>query len=44
VGGRARGIRQESFRLQGLTSFGEDSRGELYAVTLGGQLYRLTTS
>jgi glucose/arabinose dehydrogenase len=44
MGGRARGIRQESFRLQGLTSFGEDSRGELYAVTLGGQLYRLTTS
>ncbi|MGH3083359.1 MAG: PQQ-dependent sugar dehydrogenase [Gaiellaceae bacterium] len=44
VGGRARSIRQESFRLQGLTSFGEDSRGELYAVTLGGQLYRLTRS
>jgi glucose/arabinose dehydrogenase len=44
VGGRARGIRQESFRLQGLASFGEDSRGELYAVTLGGRLHRLTRS
>jgi hypothetical protein len=44
VGGRARGLRQESFRLQGLSGFGEDARGELYAVTLGGQLYRLRTS
>jgi glucose/arabinose dehydrogenase len=44
VGGRARGLRRESFRLQGLSGFGEDSRGELYAVTLGGQLYRLTAS
>jgi glucose/arabinose dehydrogenase len=43
VGGRARNVRQEPFRLEGLSSFGEDARGELYAVTLGGQLYRLTT-
>jgi glucose/arabinose dehydrogenase len=43
VGGRARNVRQESFRLEGLSSFGEDARGELYAVTLGGSLYRLTT-
>jgi glucose/arabinose dehydrogenase len=42
VDGRARNVRRESFRLEGLTSFGEDNRGELYAVTLGGQLYRLT--
>jgi glucose/arabinose dehydrogenase len=41
VGGRARSARKESFRLPGLSSFGEDGRGELYAVTLGGQLYRL---
>jgi glucose/arabinose dehydrogenase len=43
VGGRARNIRRESFRLEGLSAFGEDARGELYAVTLGGTLYRLTT-
>src|ERR671910_1861205 len=43
VGGRARSVRQEPFKLDGLSSFGEDSRGELYAVTLGGSLYRLTS-
>jgi glucose/arabinose dehydrogenase len=43
VGGRARSARKESFRLPGLSSFGEDGKGELYAVTLGGQLYRLAT-
>jgi glucose/arabinose dehydrogenase len=43
VGGRARNVRREPFRLEGLSSFGEDSRGELYAVTLGGGLYRLRT-
>jgi glucose/arabinose dehydrogenase len=42
VGGRARNVRREPFRLDSLSSFGEDSRGELYAVTLGGRLYRLT--
>ena len=42
VGGRARSVRQEPFKLDGLSSFGEDSRGELYAVTLGGSLYKLT--
>ena len=41
VGGRARSARKESFRLPGLSSFGEVGKGELYAVTLGGQLYRL---
>ena len=41
VGGRARSARKESFRLPGLSSFGQDGKGELYAVTLGGQLYRL---
>jgi glucose/arabinose dehydrogenase len=41
VGGRARGVRRERFTIQQLSSFGEDSRGELYAVTLGGRVYRL---
>jgi glucose/arabinose dehydrogenase len=41
VGGRARSARKESFRLPGLSSFGEDGKGELYAVTLGGQVYWL---
>jgi glucose/arabinose dehydrogenase len=44
VGGRARSVRQERFRLPQVSSFGEDSRGELYAVTLGGGLYRLSRS
>ena len=43
VGGRARSVRREPFKLDSLSSFGEDSRGELYAVTLGGNLYRLTS-
>jgi glucose/arabinose dehydrogenase len=41
VGGKAQGVRREPFRLEGLSSFGEDSRGELYATTLGGTVYRL---
>ncbi|HEV2712753.1 MAG TPA: PQQ-dependent sugar dehydrogenase, partial [Gaiellaceae bacterium] len=41
VGGRARSVRRESFRLAELSSFGEDGRGELYAVTLSGGLYKL---
>ena len=41
VGGKAQSVRRERFRLEGISSFGEDSRGELYAVTLGGTLYRL---
>ena len=41
VGGKARGVRREPFRLEGIASFGEDNRGELYAVTLGGTVYRL---
>src|SRR4029453_8907296 len=34
VGGRARSAHTESFRLGGISSFGEDGNGELYAVTL----------
>ncbi len=41
VGGRARSVRRESFSLGGLSSFGEDARGELYAVTLNGRLWQL---
>ncbi len=40
-GGRARDVRQERFTLNGVSSFGEDARGELYAVTLNGRLWQL---
>jgi glucose/arabinose dehydrogenase len=41
--GEATGVRREPFRIPGLTSFGEDVAGELYAVSQGdGTLYRLT--
>jgi glucose/arabinose dehydrogenase len=34
-------VRREPGQLRGLTSFGEDAAGELYAVAEGGVLYRL---
>jgi hypothetical protein len=40
-GGRATGLRKESARIGELSSFGEDSRGELYAMSLNGRIYRL---
>ena len=40
--GKATGVRRESFRLPGLTSFGEDTAGEIYATTADGTIYRLT--
>lgn len=40
--GRARNVRTERFRIEGLTSFGEGPRGELYAVAQGGTIYRIT--
>jgi glucose/arabinose dehydrogenase len=40
-GGRAAQVRREPFRVDGLTSFGEDARGELYLVSHGGTVYRL---
>jgi glucose/arabinose dehydrogenase len=40
-GGGARDVRRESFRIAGLSSFGEDARGELYATSLNGGVYRL---
>ena len=42
-GGRAVGKRQEAFTVESLSSFGEDSAGELYLVSLGGTIYRLSS-
>jgi glucose/arabinose dehydrogenase len=41
VDGRATGLRREPFRVDGLTSFGEDAAGELYLVSQGGTIFRL---
>ena len=41
VDARATDVRRESFRIDGLASFGEDARGELYAASLNGRVYRL---
>jgi len=43
VGGKARGVRREPFKVEGLSSFGEDSGGELYVMSLGGDLLRLAS-
>jgi glucose/arabinose dehydrogenase len=43
VGGKARQIRQEPFKVASLTSFGEDLAGELYAVSGSGTIYRLAS-
>ena len=42
AGGKATGSRREAFKIASLTSFGEDTAGELYAVSHGGTIYRLT--
>jgi glucose/arabinose dehydrogenase len=39
--GRASAVRREPFDVQGLSSFGEDGHGELYATSLNGALYKL---
>jgi glucose/arabinose dehydrogenase len=41
-GGKATGLRRERFRIAGVSSFGEDIAGELYGVSHGGTIYRLT--
>jgi glucose/arabinose dehydrogenase len=41
VRGKATGVRRERIRADQLASFGEDVRGELYVVSLGGTIYRL---
>jgi glucose/arabinose dehydrogenase len=41
AGGRARDVRREPFSIPNVSSFGEDGRGELYAVGLRGTLHQL---
>ena len=41
-GGKATGLRRERFKVASVTSFGQDNAGELYAVSHGGTIYRLT--
>ena len=41
--GQATGLRRETFRVTNPTSFGQDSRGELYVVNLAGQVYKLSS-
>jgi hypothetical protein len=41
VKGRAVGLRKEAFTIPALTSFGEDARGGLYAVSQRGAIYRI---
>ena len=40
-GGKAADVRREPYRITGLTSFGEDARGALYAVTEDGTVWRI---
>ena len=40
--GKASGVRREPFRLEGLTSFGENAAGEIFATTEVGEIYRVT--
>jgi glucose/arabinose dehydrogenase len=42
AGAGQRTIRPTGLRVRGLTSFGEDARGELYLVSHHGRVYRLT--
>ena len=41
-GGAAQGLRTEPFRIEGLTSFGEDAGGEIFAASQSGTVFRLT--
>jgi hypothetical protein len=38
---RARGVRFEHLTVPALSSFGEDTRGRVYATSLAGPLFRL---
>jgi glucose/arabinose dehydrogenase len=39
--GKATDVRREPFDVPDLTTFGEDARGELYAASQGGRVYKL---
>jgi glucose/arabinose dehydrogenase len=39
--GRARSVRNTPLKVDSLSSFGEDARGRVYAVSLGGSVFRL---
>jgi glucose/arabinose dehydrogenase len=39
--GRATSVRATSMRIESVSSFGEDARGRVYAVSLNGPVYRL---
>jgi glucose/arabinose dehydrogenase len=39
--GRARSVRATPLKVDSLSSFGEDARGRVYAVSLGGSVFRL---
>jgi glucose/arabinose dehydrogenase len=41
-GGKAAGIRREPITVPALSSFGEDALGELYAVSSGGKIWKIT--
>jgi glucose/arabinose dehydrogenase len=41
-GGEARDVRVEPFEIEGLTSFGENAAGELFALAQSGTIYRLS--
>ena len=40
--GKATGLRREKFKIEPLSSFGEDAAGELFGVSHSGTVYRLT--
>ena len=39
--GRARSVRNTPLKVESLSSFGEDARGRVYALSLGGSVFRL---
>ena len=41
VHGKLRNLRTEGFHVGSISSFGRDAKGELYATSLDGQLYKL---
>jgi glucose/arabinose dehydrogenase len=43
VDGKATDVRSESFRIPGLTSFGQDARGGLYALNDRGTVFRIAS-